>query len=110
MKNFSPPFSARPGIPFEQARTQARRFFRPLLVAGAFFALLTLAACSKDDDDDLQPTGTKPDWGTTITDRMQVVIEQFQAFGTPPLPTLAPAQARMTPSVTDAVKTLLANG
>ncbi|MBC7891767.1 MAG: alpha/beta hydrolase [Sphingobacteriaceae bacterium] len=39
---------------------------------------------------------------------MQVVIEQFQAFGTPPLPTLSPAQARMTPSVTDAVKTLLA--
>lgn len=52
-------------------------------------------------------TNPKPDWGPTIDPQMQAVIEQYISYGTPPLPTLTPRQARMAPSVTDAVLELL---
>ncbi len=55
----------------------------------------------------VQPTGPKPDYAPTIDPQMQAVIEQFVSYGTPPLPTLTPRQARMTPSVTDAVLDLM---
>jgi acetyl esterase len=52
--------------------------------------------------------GAKPSYAPNENDQMWAVIEQFQAFNDPPLPTLTARQARMTHSVTDAVKTLLA--
>ncbi|MBC8155301.1 MAG: alpha/beta hydrolase [Bacteroidetes bacterium] len=55
----------------------------------------------------VQPSGPKPDYAPTIDPQMQAVIEQFVSYGTPPLPTLSPRQARMAPSVTDAVVGLL---
>ena len=81
--------------------------------ATALLVGLALAACNKNDSTDdpapglIQPTGAKPSYAPTIDPQMQAVIEQFVAFGTPPLPTLTPRQARMAPSVTDAVYALL---
>ena len=74
---------------------------------------LGLAACTSNnvagtpEPGLIQPTGPKPVYAPTIDPQMQAVIEQFVGFGTPPLPTLTPRQARMAPSVTDAVRTLL---
>ena len=74
---------------------------------------VTLGACSSKNSDDtpepglIQPTGPKPAYAPTIDPQMQAVLEQFLSFETPPLPTLSPRQARMAPSITDAVLTLL---
>ncbi|MEZ0540961.1 alpha/beta hydrolase [Fibrella arboris] len=78
-----------------------------LLLTGLTFTACKDKDASPADGTGIQPTGTKPDWGPTIDPQNQAVIEQLIAFGTPPLPTLTPRQARMTPSPTDAVKTLL---
>ncbi len=92
------------------------RISRFVVLAG-IAALLTgsLTSCGEDDDfnpftgDELiQPTGPKPSYAPNMDDQMWAVIEQFVAFGDPPLPTLTARQARMTHSVTDAVNTLLA--
>lgn len=42
----------------------------------------------------IKPLGVKPAYGHTINDQMLAVIEQFVAFGDPPLPTLTACQAR----------------
>lgn len=74
---------------------------------------VALPACNSDDDDVdpgtllIEPTGPPQAWGPTIDPQMLAVIEEFQRFGTPPLPDLSPRQARMAPSVTDAVNSLL---
>ncbi|MEZ0487774.1 alpha/beta hydrolase fold domain-containing protein [Fibrella aquatica] len=78
-----------------------------LLLTGLSFAACKDNDASPADGTGIQPTGTKPEWGPTIDPQNQAVIEQLLAFGTPPLPTLTPRQARMTPSPTDAMKTLL---
>ncbi|MFD2719836.1 alpha/beta hydrolase [Hymenobacter monticola] len=79
-----------------------------LLLLGA-----TLPACNNDDNDEpapglIQPTGTPTvPFGEAMDAQMRAVIEQFVSYSTPPLPTLTPRQARMAPSVTDAVRDLL---
>ncbi len=81
--------------------------------AAAAIALLGLAlsACKKSDGPaglgSIQPVGPAPAYAPTIDPQMLAVLEQYIAFGTPPLPTLTPRQARMAPSVTDAVETVL---
>jgi acetyl esterase/lipase len=55
----------------------------------------------------IQPKGPAPAFAPDIDPQMLAVIEQFQSYGTPPLPTLSPRQARMTPTITDAVQDLL---
>ncbi|MDO7873530.1 alpha/beta hydrolase [Hymenobacter sp. ASUV-10] len=96
-------------------------FFRRSLTLGGRLLLpaallLSLASCDNDDDENVSPndalitTSTaKPAFAPDIDDQMWAVVDQFIKFGTPPLPTLTPRQARMAPSVTDAVETLLAN-
>jgi acetyl esterase len=85
---------------------------RFLLAAGLATALAgPLASCNKDSDNSpslAQPTTPKPSYAPNENDQMWAVIEQFIAFNDPPLPTLSARQARMTHSVTDAVKTVLA--
>ncbi|MCI1187354.1 alpha/beta hydrolase [Hymenobacter sp. DH14] len=90
---------------------------RPLATVRRWSSLLlvglALAACNNNDSSDdpapglIQPTGAKPAYAPTIDPQMQAVVEEFVGFGTPPLPTLTPRQARMAPSVTDAVMSLL---
>ncbi len=53
---------------------------------------------SLNTTNELKPTGPKPEWGQSITDPTQVVIEKLISYGTPPLPTLSPAEARTKPS------------
>ena len=93
--------------------TRVSRFLVLAAVAGVLAGSLT----SCDDDDDfnpfaqdelIEPMGPKPAYAPDMDDQMWAVIEQFVAFGDPPLPTLTARQARMTHSVTDAVNTLLA--
>lgn len=84
-----------------------------LLALTALAATLggSLVSCNKSDDaspDLIQPTGSKPAYAPNENDQMWAAIEQFMAFNDPMLPTLSARQARMTHSVTDAVKTLLA--
>lgn len=83
----------------------ARAFACLLLLA------LTLPACNDNDDEPepglIQPNGPAPAYGPTFDPQMLAVIEQFTSYNTPPLPTLSPRQARMAPSVTDAVQDLL---
>ena len=84
-----------------------------LLTLAALAATLgtPLASCNKNDDSSpslVQPTSAKPSYAPNENDQMWAVIEQFIAFNDPPLPTLSARQARMTHSVTDAVKTVLA--
>ena len=55
----------------------------------------------------IQPKGPAPAYAPTIDPQMLAVIEQFQSYETPPLPTLSPRQARMAPTITDAVQDLL---
>ncbi|MGI8580969.1 MAG: alpha/beta hydrolase [Chitinophagaceae bacterium] len=50
----------------------------------------------------LNPKGPKPEWAPNITAEMQAVIEKLESFGTPPLTTLTPKEARTKPSPADA--------
>ncbi|MBC7868180.1 MAG: alpha/beta hydrolase [Gloeobacteraceae cyanobacterium ES-bin-316] len=52
---------------------------------------------------ELKPKGPKPDWAPAIDDEMAVVIEKLQSYGTQPLETLAPQEARKQPTPTTAV-------
>ncbi|WP_375418068.1 alpha/beta hydrolase [uncultured Hymenobacter sp.] len=97
-------------IHFRPFGRRARHLSYLLLLA--LVPALSLSSCDNDDDGDataglIQPTGEKPAYAPTIDPQMQAVVEQFVAFGTPPLPTLSPRQARMAPSITDAVQELL---
>ena len=92
-----------------------------IFTAIAFFiyttALTTLSSCNlntttKNDSTmnntdtttgkAIKPKGPKPDWAPGITPEMQAVIEKLESFGTPPLPTLTPQEARTKPSPADA--------
>ncbi len=53
--------------------------------------------------DPLKPEGPKPEWAPNIDDDMAVVIEKLTSYGTPPLHTLSPEEARMQPTFADAV-------
>lgn len=89
--------------------------FRPCLNAALLVSCLSVMSACNDErtlgttinTNPILPTGPKPDYAPTIDPQMQAVIEQFVSYGTPPLPTLTPRQARMSPSVTDAVLELL---
>ncbi|MEX2593824.1 MAG: alpha/beta hydrolase fold domain-containing protein [Anditalea sp.] len=61
----------------------------------------------KKTTDDIQPEMANPEWAPNIDPQMLAVVEQLGKYGTPPLHTLSPAQARMAPSPTDAVMNLL---
>ena len=50
----------------------------------------------------IKPNDPKPDWAPNITPEMQTVIEKLESFGTPPLTTLTPQEARTKPSPADA--------
>ncbi len=76
-----------------------RKAIACLLVSAA------VAGCSKDDDNN---NNGKPDWGPTITDNMLAIINKQQALGAKPIETLTPAEARMQPTIADAVKALVA--
>jgi len=84
----------------------------PLALAATLLAL-PLTSCDDDSDDNdpqttlIQPTGSAPTYAPNIDAQMLAVLEQFMSYGTPALPTLSPRQARMAPSVTDAVQDLL---
>ncbi len=71
-----------------------------------------LTACQNDDDDPvtsgLMPQGPPPDWGPSMHDEMLVVMEKFQSYSAPPIESLTPQQARMQPTLTDAVKDVVA--
>ncbi len=82
----------------------------------ALVALSALSLASCDDDNDgilatdgspIKPMGAAPAYAPNIDLQMLAVIEKFVSYDTPPLPTLSPRQARMAPSVTDAVQDLL---
>ncbi len=84
----------------------------PRLLALALLAALALPACKNNGSGDpapglIQPVGPPPAYAPDFDPQMLAVIEQFMSFGTPPLPTLSPRQARMAPSVPDAVNALL---
>lgn len=55
----------------------------------------------------VRPAGPAPEWAPNIDPQMLAVIEQLDAFGAPPLPEMAPAQARKAKTPTDAVEALL---
>jgi acetyl esterase/lipase len=99
-----PQFSFLPWVP---APRWARTLACLLLVSAA------LPSCNDDQDDPdpntelIQPMGAAPAYAPTIDAQMLAVLEQFTSYNTPPLPTLSPRQARMAPSVTDAVMDLL---
>ena len=101
-----------PSFPFSTHRPGLGRLPRFLALAGLAASLSApLASCKKDSDSSpsqIQPTTAKPSYAPSENDQMWAVIEQFQAFNDPMLPTLSARQARMTHSVTDAVHTLLA--
>jgi acetyl esterase/lipase len=86
---------------------------RSRLLALGLLAALAFAACNKDDYEDdvepglIQPTTSAPSYAPTIDPQMLAVLEQYIGFGTPSLFDLTPRQARMAPSVTDAVETTL---
>ena len=91
------------------------RVSRFLILAGVAAILAgSLTSCDDADfnsftnDELIEPMGPKPAYAPEMDDQMWAVIEQFVAFGDPPLPTLTARQARMTHSVTDVVNTLLA--
>ncbi|WP_375434365.1 alpha/beta hydrolase [uncultured Hymenobacter sp.] len=71
---------------------------------------VALPSCEDDNPDPtvlIQPIGPPPAYAPNIDPQMLAVIEQFTSYNTPPLPTLSPRQARMAPSITDAVQDLL---
>lgn len=55
----------------------------------------------------IQPTGPKPDYAPDIDNQMQAIIEELQRLNPTPLYLLTPQEARMRPSVKDAVNSLL---
>lgn len=92
-----------------------------ILTAIAFFicaiSLTTLPSCNSENKSSsdstsmktdsasvkaLNPKGPKPEWAQNITPEMQTVIEKLESFGTPPLTTLTPKEARTKPSPADA--------
>lgn len=100
--------------PFSRLRQAcAYSFTRPLTLV---LLVGLLASACKDDDDDatpeapglIAPKGAKPTYGPNMDNQMWAVIEKFTDLDPLPLPSSTPQQARMNPSVTDAVEHLLA--
>lgn len=93
--------------------TNLRNWLVPALVGKTMIiCLLLVAACVPEIPSPLlpiviKPKGPKPDWAPAIDPQMLAVIEQLKSFGTPPLHTLTPQQAREAPTPTDAVEALL---
>lgn len=92
-----------------QKMTRARYF-----VAACALLTVSLSSCEEDGTTLfpnprvlIKPKGPAPAYAPTIDPQMLAVIEQFESYQTPPLPTLSPRQARMAPSITDAVQDLL---
>ncbi len=98
------------------------------IVTNTFFAInlmVVLTSCNKSHSSDstekqtkdtimtqneqvtLKPTGKAPDWGTTISPEMQVVIEKLESLGGKPIETLDAKEARMQPTPTDAVMAVM---
>jgi len=95
-----------------------KQFFRSAKLLGAIgILLLSVISCSdskttSDTNEStttnlsdtsknagmLKPAEAKPAWGSSITDENQVVMEKLASYGTPPLPTLSPAEVRTKPS------------
>jgi acetyl esterase len=73
--------------------------------------ILSLSACQDHSiplsGQAIQPTGPKPDYAPDIDPQMQAVIEELGRLNPVPLYTLSPQEARMKPSVKDAVNSLL---
>lgn len=81
-----------------------RTLFKLSFIASAG---LLISSCSKNNNNTstintIMPTGAKPTWGPDITPQMQTIIEKLASYGTPPLYTLTPQQARLAPSAADA--------
>ena len=55
----------------------------------------------------IRPTGPKPDYAPDMDDQMLAIIEEFQRLNPTPLYLLTPQEARMRPSIKDAVNSLL---
>lgn len=87
--------------------TNYRKIKRLLSLLTLVAVLLTfMVSCKKDETDpiidSIKPKGPKPAWGPTITPQMQTVIEKLESYGTPPLYTLTPQEARQAPTIGDA--------
>lgn len=82
-----------------------------LLCVSLAVAVMSITSCSKSNSDSvydkIKPKGPKPAWGPTITPQMQTVIEKLASYGTPPLYTLSPADARKAPSPADAAMAVM---
>jgi len=80
-----------------------------LLLGLSASLVIFFISCEKDKDKldpriaSIKPKGPKPAWGSTITPQMLTVIEKLESYGTPPLVTLTPEQARKAPSPATAV-------
>ena len=85
------------------------------LLTFAAFILTAFASCEKDDNDDkdvyeaIQPRGTKPAWGPTLTPQMQTVIEALDTVAPSPIHMLTPQQARLQPGADAAVMRVMRN-
>lgn len=58
---------------------------------------------------DLKPAGPAPEWGPSIKPEMQVVIETLGKLGGTPIETLSATDARLQPTPTDAVVSVMKN-
>lgn len=81
---------------------KAKDMMKRVVALTAISALLI--GCDKDDDN----SSNKPSWGPTINDDMLAIVNKQEALGAKPIETLTVAQARVNPSVADAVKALVA--
>jgi len=74
-------------------------------VAALSVTLLLTASChKKDNDTNINPTGTPPAWGLDIHKEMLTVIEQLDSFHVPALQSLTPGTARQQLNIFDAQK------
>jgi acetyl esterase len=79
---------------------------RPLLSLSVLLILFltVLASC---EEDDLPPVRSKPEWAPDMDDDMLTVIQKFQSYEAPPIPTLTVQQARSAPSLMKAAKDVM---
>lgn len=78
-----------------------------MAIPASLAAQQTGPAVQTRDPMQVRPAGPAPEWAPNIDPQMLAVIEQLDAFGAPPLPEMAPAQARKAKTPTDAVEALL---
>ncbi len=72
-----------------------------------------VTGCNKDSSPTntapgIDSTRVRPGWGPTLSDSMLVLIEKLSSFSAPPIESLTPAMARQQPTLTDAVKAVVA--